>query len=97
MCVSCRNSTPAQISNTPINPDSDDSNKKEFAQIGTVVDIKWTVSEVCGTDWKAGWYRAEVQGYCDTDIVTLCNVSEPHKTYKEEIHQKKIKLLKLPI
>ena len=39
-----------KISNAPINPDSDDSNKKEFAQIGAIVDIKWTVSEVHGTD-----------------------------------------------
>ena len=39
-----------QISNAPINPDSDDSNKKEFAKIGAIVDIKWTVSEVHGTD-----------------------------------------------
>ena len=82
-----------KISNAPINPDSDDSNKKEFAKIGAIVDIKWTVSEVHGTDWKAGWYRAKVQGYYeDTDIVT----SEPHETYEEELHQK-IKLLKLPI
>jgi hypothetical protein len=43
----CHNSTPAQISNAPINPDSDE---KEFAQIGAIVDTKWTVSEVCGTD-----------------------------------------------
>ena len=42
MCVPCHNSTPAQISNAPINPDSD-LNKKEFAQIGAIVDIKWTV------------------------------------------------------
>ena len=43
-------------------------------------------------------YRAEVQGYCeDTGIVTLRYVSEPHETYEEELHQKKIKLLKLLI
>ena len=51
---------------------------------------------------QAGWYRAEVQGYCaDTGIVTLRYVSEPDDTYEEEledlVNQKKIKLLKSPI
>ena len=97
------NSIPEQTSNAPINPDNDNnSNKEQFAQIGAIVDVKWTASEVRGTDWKAGWYRAEVQGYCeDTDIVTLHYVSEPDETYEEELeqllHQKKIKLLKSPI
>ena len=92
------NSIPEQTSNAPINPDNDNnSNKEQFAQIGAIVDVKWTASEVRGTDWKAGWYRAEVQGYCeDTDIVTLHYVSEPDETYEEELeqllHQKKIKL-----
>ena len=71
-------------------------------QIGAIVDVKWTTSEVRGTNWKAGWYRAEVQGYSEeSDIITLQYVSEPDEIYEEVlenlIDQKKIKLLKSPI
>ena len=96
------NSTPSQTSNVPIDQDNDNKNKEQFPQIGAIVDVKWSASEVRGTDWKAGWYRAEVQAYCeDTDILTLRYVSEPDETYEEELeqllNQKKIKLLKSPI
>lgn len=95
-------STPGQASNPPIDQYNDLSNKEQFAQIGAIVDVKWSGREVRGTDWKAGWYRAEVQGYCeDTDILTLRYVSEPDETYEEDLeqlfNQKKIKLLKSPI
>ena len=41
-------STAAQTSNAPIDPDNDDSNKEQFAQIGALVNVKWTASEVIG-------------------------------------------------
>ena len=62
--------------------------KEQFAQIGAIVDVKWSSSEVRGTDWKAGWYRAEVQSYCEeTDTLTICYVSEPDKTYEEDLEE----------
>ena len=94
-------SKPASLA-TPTGDDSSSSMKEQVSQTGAIIEVKWNASEVRGSGWKPGWYRAEVQGYCDdTDIVTLRYVSEPNECYEEELEQllqqKKIKLLQSPL
>ena len=73
--------------------------KEAISQVGAVVSVRWSTNAVRGSGWKAGWYRAEVQGYCDeTDVITLCYVSQPNESYEEDlsllVQQNKIKLLR---
>ena len=61
---------------------------EQVSQIGTIIkiNVQWTASEVRRSGWKQQWYKAEVQGYCnETDIVTLCYISELNESYKEEL------------
>lgn len=54
----------------PTDPDNGNSTKERVVQIGTITNVKWNATEVHGTGWKAGWYKAEVYRYCeDTDIL----------------------------
>ena len=74
--------------------------KEQVSQIGATENVRWTASEVRGSGWKPGWYKAEVQRYCDESyVVTLLYISEQNEVIYEEklssstIATKKIKLL----
>ena len=61
--------------------------KEQVSQIGSVIIIKLSASEVMGSRLKPGWYRAKVQGYSeDDDIITQRYVSEPTGCYEKSSH-----------
>ena len=56
--------------------------KEQVSQIGATENVRWTASEVRGSGWKPGWYKAEVQRYCDESyVVTLLYISEQNESY----------------
>lgn len=59
---------------------------EQFYEIGARIKIKWSKEEIGDTDWRPGWYVAEVQDADrDNDEITVQFVSEPECTYKYEV------------
>lgn len=77
--------------------------KEQVTQIGAIVSIRWSASEVGDLGWKPGWYKGKfIYGYCEeSDILTLRYLLEPDNTYEEEITplllQNKVKLISTPL
>ncbi|KAJ7354919.1 hypothetical protein OS493_029028 [Desmophyllum pertusum] len=54
---------------------------EQFYEIGARIKIKWSKEEIGDTDWRPGWYVAEVQDADrDNDEITVQFVSEPECT-----------------
>ena len=57
-----------------------------FLQCGTTVKVKWETDDVEGTEWSAGWYKAQVQTYCtESDQIQLVYFTEPEGVYTLEV------------
>lgn len=104
--LSCAHSTTQELirssKSTSANSSEESILKEQVIQIGAIISVRWSTSEVGDSGWKPGWYKAEVHGYCEeTDILTLRYLLEPDDTYEEEISplllQKKVKLLSTPL
>ena len=44
---------------------------EQFYELGARIKIKWSKQEIRDTDWRPGWYVAEVQD-ADWDNCTIC-------------------------
>ena len=59
---------------------------EQFYEIGARIKIKWSKEEIGDSDWRPGWYVAEVQyADMDNDEITVQFVSEPDCTYMYEV------------
>ncbi|KAJ7391446.1 hypothetical protein OS493_018493 [Desmophyllum pertusum] len=71
----------------------------EVTEIGAIIQVRWSKDDIKGTDWKAGWYFAEVQGFDpDEDTISIVYDKEPERVYQEcvtaAISRGEIKLIK---
>ena len=59
---------------------------EQFYEIRARIKIKWSKQEIGDTDWRPGWYVAEVQDADrDNNEITVQFVSEPDCTYTYEV------------
>ena len=55
---------------------------EEFYEIGVMVEIRWSQDELSDTDWKEGWYAAEVQSVDrDDDEIDVVFSKNPDSVY----------------
>lgn len=56
---------------------------EQFYEIGARIKIKWSKQEVGDTNWRPGWYVAEVRDADrDNDQITVQFVSEPEEAWE---------------
>jgi len=59
---------------------------EQFYEIGARISVKWTKEEIGDTNWRAGWYVAEVQDSDpEQDEITVQFVAEPESLYTYEV------------
>ena len=59
---------------------------ESLKQVGAKVKVRWSQDEVSSSGWRAVWYTATVQGYCErSDTLTIVYSTEPGVPYDEEL------------
>ena len=71
--VLCTHTTPKLIQSLNSADSSQESMlKKQVTQIGAIISVQWSTSEVGDLGWKPGWYKEKVHGYCEeTDTFAI--------------------------
>lgn len=76
---------PALLDESKLNK-HEGSELEQFYEIGAKVKVKWTREEIGDSNWRPGWFVAEVQeSDPDNDEITLMFSAEPEATYTYEV------------
>ena len=59
---------------------------EQFYEVGASIKVKWTKEEIAGSNWRPGWYVAEVQeSDQENDEITVKFLAQPAATYTYEV------------
>lgn len=65
---------------------ADGDEMEQFYEVGARISVRWTREEIGETNWRAGWYVAEVQeSDPDHDEITVQFVLEPESVYTFQV------------